>query len=228
MSGIIGNFKQPKKNIKTAKRRKISSTRWLERQINDPYVALAKQNGYRSRASFKILEINDKFKIFKKGNKVLDLGSAPGGWSQVISQKVGKDNILAVDILEMQQLSGVKFIQQDFLAPEAEKIIMNEIGGEKYDVVMSDMAANTTGNKDIDHIRTSTLVEEAFNFSIKVLKKNGTFIAKVFQGGTEPKLFSEMKQKFKIIKHFKPDSSRKESVEMYVIAQGFKVKALEN
>ncbi len=222
MSNIIGNFKQPKKNIKTARGRKVSSTRWLERQINDPYVALAKQKGYRSRASFKILEINDKFKIFKKGNKVLDLGSAPGGWSQVISEKVGKDNILAVDILDMQQLPGVKFIQQDFLAPEAEKRIMDEIGGEKYDVVMSDMAANTTGNKDIDHIRTSALVEEAFNFSLKVLKENGTFIAKVFQGGTEPKLFSEMKQKFKNVKHFKPNSSRKESVEMYVIAQGYK------
>ena len=222
MSNIIGNFKQPKKNIKTARGRKVSSTRWLERQINDPYVALAKQKGYRSRASFKILEIDEKFKIFKKGNKVLDLGSAPGGWSQVISKKVGKDNILAVDILSMQPLSGVKFIQQDFLAPEAEKIIMDEIGGEKYDVVMSDMAANTTGNKDIDHIRTSALVEEAFNFSLKVLKENGTFIAKVFQGGTEPKLFSEMKQNFKNVKHFKPNSSRKESVEMYVIAQGYK------
>ena len=119
MSNIIGNFKQPKRNIRTAKGRKVSSTRWLERQLNDPYVALAKQKGYRSRASFKILEINDKFKIFKKGFKVLDLGSAPGGWSQVISEKVGKDNILAVDILNMQPLNGVKFIQQDFLAPDA-------------------------------------------------------------------------------------------------------------
>ena len=219
---IIGDFKQPKRNIKTARRRKVSSTRWLERQLNDPFVALAKQKGYRSRASFKILEIDDKFKIFKKGYKVLDLGSAPGGWSQVVSSKVGKDNILAVDILDMQPLSGVKFIQQDFLAPEAEKRILAEIGGEKYDVVMSDMAANTTGNKDVDHIRTSALVEEAFNFSLKVLKDGGSFIAKVFQGGTEPQLFKEMKQKFKSVKHFKPESSRKESVEMYVIAQGYK------
>lgn len=219
---ILGDFKQPKKNIKTARRRKVSSTRWLERQLNDPFVALAKQKGYRSRASFKILEIDNKFKIFKKNYKVLDLGSAPGGWSQVISQKVGKDNILAVDILDMQPLTGVKFIKQDFLAPEAEQIILNEIGGEKYNVVMSDMAANTTGNKNIDHIRTSALVEEAYNFALKVLKEDGTFIAKVFQGGTEPELFKNMKQNFKTVKHFKPKSSRKESVEIYVVAQGFK------
>lgn len=219
---ILGNFKQPKKNIDTARRRKVSSTRWLERQLNDPFVALSKQKGYRSRASFKILEIDNKFKIFKKNYKILDLGSAPGGWSQVISQKVGQNNILAVDILDMKPLHGVNFIKQDFLAPEAENIIMDEIGGEKYNVVMSDMAANTTGNKDIDHIRTSALVEEAFNFAIKVLKKDGSFIAKVFQGGTEPELFKKMKQHFKTVKHFKPESSRKESVEMYVIAQGFK------
>ena len=122
----------------------------------------------------------------------------------------------------MQPLTGVKFIKQDFLAPEAEQIILNEIGGEKYNVVMSDMAANTTGNKNIDHIRTSALVEEAYNFALKVLKEDGTFIAKVFQGGTEPELFKNMKQNFKTVKHFKPESSRKESVEIYVVAQGFK------
>lgn len=221
MANLIGDFKVAKKNIKSAKKRKVSSTRWLERQINDPYVALAKQNGYRSRASFKILEIDNKFKIFKKDYKVLDLGSAPGGWSQVICEKVGKNNILAVDILDMQPINGVKFIQQDFLAPDSEQKILSEIGGNKYDVVMSDMAANTTGNKDIDHIRTSALVEEAFNFSLKVLKNDGTFIAKIFQGGAEPELFKKMKQNFKIVKHFKPESSRKESVEMYVIAKNY-------
>lgn len=224
MSNLISGFKVAKKNIKTAKRRKVSSTRWLERQLNDPYVALAKQKGFRSRASFKIMEIDEKFSIFKKGFRVLDLGSAPGGWSQVISKKVGKDNILAVDILNMEDLPGVKFIQQNFLAPEAEEIILGEMNGEKYDVVMSDMAANTTGNRNIDHIRTSALVEEAFNFAIKVLKDGGSFIAKVFQGGTEPELFKRMKENFKTVKHFKPDSSRKESVEIYVIAQGFREK----
>ncbi|HSQ97694.1 MAG TPA: RlmE family RNA methyltransferase [Rickettsiales bacterium] len=219
---IIGDFKQPKKNIKTAKRRKASSTRWLERQLNDPYVTLAKQKGYRCRAAFKILEIDEKFKIFKKGQKVLDLGCAPGGWSQVVCNKVGANNILALDILPVQSITGVKTIQQDFLEKDAEKIILKEMKGEKYDVVMSDMAANTTGNKNIDHIRTSALVEEAFNFSLKILKKGGTFIAKVFQGGTEPELFQKMKENFTKVKHFKPNSSRKESVEMYVIAQGFK------
>jgi 23S rRNA (uridine2552-2'-O)-methyltransferase len=222
MSNLIAGFKQPKSIVKTAKRRKISSTKWIERQINDPYVALAKQNGYRSRASFKIIEIDEKFKLFKKGYKVLDLGSAPGGWSQVVLNKVGNNNILALDILEMRPISGIKFIQQDFLTENAEEIIMNEIGGAKYDVVMSDMAANTTGNRDIDHIRTSTLVEEAFNFSLKILKTGGHFIAKVFQGGTEPELFKKMKQNFSEVKHFKPDSSRKKSVEMYVIAKGLK------
>lgn len=224
MSNLIASFKQPKKTVKTAKRRTASSNKWLGRQLNDPYVALAKQNGFRSRASFKIIEINEKFKLFKKGYKVLDLGSAPGGWSQVIAEKVGRDNILAVDILDMDPLFGVKFIKQDFLAPEAEKRIMDEIGGEKYDVVMSDMAANTTGNRDIDHIRTSNLVEEAFNFSLKVLKDGGSFVAKVFQGGTEGELFDRMKQTFRVIKHFKPESSRKESVEIYVVAQGFNKK----
>jgi len=219
---IIGDFKQPKKNIRTAKGRKVSSTRWLERQLNDPYVALARQKGFRSRASFKIMEIDEKFKIFKRGYKVLDLGCAPGGWSQVASVKVGRDNILALDILPVQPISNVKIIQQDFLAQGAEERILKEMNNEKYDVVMSDMAANTTGNRSVDHIRTSALVEEAFNFSIKVLKDGGSFIAKVFQGGTEPELFNRMKLNFKTVKHFKPDSSRKESVEMYVVAQGFR------
>ena len=219
---IIGDFKQPKKNITSTKKRKPSSTIWLKRQLNDPYVALAKQKGYRCRACFKIMEIDEKFKLFKKGFKVLDLGSAPGGWSQVITQKVGVDNVLAVDILEMQPLTGVKFIQQDFLAPEAEKRILDQMDGKKYDVVVSDMAANTTGNKNIDHIRTSALVEGAYDFSVRILKPDGTFVAKVFQGGTEPDLFLRMRKDFKSVKHFKPNSSRKESVEIYVVAQGFK------
>ncbi|NLE05360.1 MAG: RlmE family RNA methyltransferase [Crenarchaeota archaeon] len=224
MPNIISGYKKEKVKVKTAKRRKVSSTKWLQRQLNDPYVSLAKQKDYRSRAAFKILEIDEKFKIFKKGCNVLDLGAAPGGWSQVIMDKVGKDKVLAVDILPMQPITGVKFIQQDFLASGAEDLIIAESNGKKYDVVMSDMAANTTGNKDIDHIRTTNLVEEAFNFSLKILKDDGSFIAKVFQGGTEPELFKKMKENFKTIKHFKPDSSRKESVEMYVIAIGFKGK----
>lgn len=209
-------------NVKTAKHRKISSTKWLQRQLNDPFVQEAKLRGYRSRAAFKILEMNDKFKLFKKGYKVLDLGSAPGGWSQVVSEKVGNGNILAVDILPMEPLSGIKFIQQDFLATEATSIILKQINNDKYDVVMSDMAANTTGNRKLDHLRTMALVEGAFDFSLKVLKTGGSFVAKIFQGGTENVLLNKIKENFETVKHFKPKSSRKDSVEMYLVAKGYK------
>ena len=208
--------------IKTAKNRKISSTKWLQRQLNDPYVILAKDNGYRCRAAFKILEIDDKFKIFKKGLKVLDLGSAPGGWSQVVVKKVGKNNVIAVDILDMDLIPGVKFIKQDFLADNATDIIKKESNFSKFDVVMSDMAANTTGDKKTDHIRTLNLVEQALDFSLTILKPNGVFISKVFQGGTEKSLFDKLKNNFSVVKHFKPKSSRQDSVEMYVVAIGFR------
>lgn len=208
--------------VRTAKNRKISSTRWLQRQLNDPFVISAKENGYRCRAAFKILEINDKFKIFKKGHKVLDLGSAPGGWSQVVVEKVGINNIVAVDILDMNPIFGVKFIKQDFLANNAKNIIMKNSDINKFDVVMSDMAANTTGDKKTDHIRTLNLVEEALGFSITVLKPNGTFISKIFQGGAEKELLDKLKENFSIVKHFKPKSSRQNSVEMYLIAMGFR------
>ena len=208
--------------VKTAKNRKISSTKWLQRQLNDPYVILAKDNGYRCRAAFKILEIDDKFKIFKKGLKVLDLGSAPGGWSQVVVKKVGKNNVIAVDILDMDLIPGVKFIKQDFLADNATDIIKKESNFSKFDVVMSDMAANTTGDKKTDHIRTLNLVEQALDFSLTILKPNGVFISKVFQGGTEKSLFDKLKNNFSVVKHFKPKSSRQDSVEMYVVAMGFK------
>ncbi|MDR3289893.1 MAG: RlmE family RNA methyltransferase [Rickettsiales bacterium] len=210
-------FKTPHENLKTAKGRKVSSTNWLQRHINDKFVILATKNGYRSRASFKILEIDDKFKIFKKDQKVLDLGSTPGGWSQVIVKKVGLNNVIALDILEMEELRGVKFIQSDFLLPNATEKI-----GTDFDVVMSDMAANTTGNKGIDHLRTMNLVEKAFEFAITVLKKDGVFITKIFQGAGEPEFFNGLKKYFTGVKHFKPESSRKESVEIYIVAQGFK------
>ena len=219
---FLKNFKQPKIKLKNAKRKKKSSVNWLQRQINDPFVSLSKQKGYRSRASFKIIEINDKFKIFKKGYKVLDLGSAPGGWSQVAVEKVGKNNVVAVDILDMNPIDGVLFIKQDFLQDDAQQIILNKTQNQKFDIVLSDMASNTTGNKNIDHIRTANLVESAFDFSLKVLKENGCFVSKIFQGGAEPQLFNKIKQSFKIVKHFKPQSSRKESVEMYIVAIGFR------
>lgn len=219
----IKSIKRSKaEKVKTAKNRKISSTRWLQRQLNDPFVILAKENGYRCRAALKILEINDKFKIFKKGQKVLDLGSAPGGWSQVVVEKVGMNNIVAVDILDMSPIFGVKFVKQDFLADDAKAIIMENSNTSKFDVVMSDMAANTTGDKKTDHIRTLNLVEEALDFSVTVLKPNGTFISKIFQGGAEKELLDRLKENFSIVKHFKPKSSRQNSVEMYLVAMGFR------
>lgn len=217
---INKRFKTEK--VKTAKNRKLSSTKWLQRQLNDPFVQEAKSRGYRSRAVFKIIEIDNKFRIFKKGYKVLDLGSAPGGWSQAVKEKVGENNVLAVDILNMDYIPGVQFIQQDFLAPDAEKIILNQMNNKKYNVVMSDMAANTTGDKKTDHIRTITLVESALDFAVKILEINGSFVGKIFQGGAEKSLLEKFKLYFKNVKHFKPSSSRKDSVEMYIVATGFK------
>lgn len=219
-TNITKRFKAER--VKTARGRKISSVKWLQRQINDPYVKEAKERGYRSRAAFKIMEINEKFKLFKKGYRVLDLGSAPGGWSQIIVGIVGENNVLATDILKMEYISGVKFIQKNFLDDDAKDILLNEMNGKKYDVVVSDMAANTTGDRKTDNIRTSNLVENALDFAITVLKKDGSFVAKVFQGGAEKSIFDKLKMNFKMVKHFKPESSRKDSVEMYVIAKGFK------
>lgn len=221
MKNNIINKRFKSERVKTARRRKVSSTKWLQRQLNDPFVLIAKENGYRCRAAFKIIEIEDKFKIFKKGYKVLDLGSAPGAWSQIIVKKVGLDNIVAVDILEMEPINGVKFIQQDFLAQEARNIILKKSNIEKYDVIMSDMAANTTGDKKTDHLRTANLVEEALDFALGVLKTSGCFISKVFQGSTEKEFLEKIKKNFKSFKHFKPQSSRKDSVEKYIVATGF-------
>ncbi len=220
ITNIINRFRTEK--LKTAKGRKISSTKWLQRQINDPYVKEAQKRGYRSRAAFKILEINEKFNIFKKGYKVLDLGSAPGGWSQIIVNIVGDNNVLATDILKMEPILGVKFVQKNFLEDDAKDMLINEMNGQKYNVVVSDMAANTTGDKKTDNLRTSNLVENALDFATKVLKNDGSFIAKVFQGGAEKPIFDKLKANFKVVKHFKPESSRKDSVEMYVIAKGFR------
>jgi 23S rRNA (uridine2552-2'-O)-methyltransferase len=218
----IANKRTAVKKVLTAKGRRISSTNWLKRQLNDPFTAEAKQRGYRSRAAFKILEIDEKFKIFKKGQKILDLGSAPGGWSQVVVEKVGKNNVLALDILQMDTIDGVDFVQQDFTKEGAESIILEKLNGKKCDVVLSDMAANTTGDKRTDHLRTLDLLEKAFDFSLKVLNRDGVFVGKVFQGGLEKKLFDRFKKNFASVKHFKPISSRKESVEMYIVALEFR------
>jgi 23S rRNA (uridine2552-2'-O)-methyltransferase len=214
--------------VKTAKGRKKSSTKWLVRQLNDPYVAKSKLDGYRSRAAYKIIEINDKFKILTQGLNVVDLGAAPGGWSQVVAKIIksdsrkAKNKLIAIDLLPMEPLAGVTMLQKDFFEDDAKELILEHLGGELADVVLSDMAANTTGHSATDHIRIVDLCEHAFHFALKILKPGGHFVAKIFRGGTEGELLTEIKQNFTTVKHFKPNSSRKESSEFYLIALGKK------
>ncbi len=212
--------------VKTAKKRKLASTLWLERQLNDPYVQQAKVDGYRSRAAYKILEIDDKFKIFKKGMKVLDLGAAPGGWSQVAVNRTKNGRVFALDILEMQSIPGVKFMQLDFLQDDAPEKVMEFIGG-KADAVLTDMAANACGNPQVDHMRITILCELAFEFAKSVLAENGVFVAKLLRGGGDHKLLMEIKKNFKTVKNFKPKSSRADSAEIYLVALGFKPQNVE-
>ncbi len=209
-----------KTKVKTAKGRKIASTRWLQRQLNDPYVMRAEKEGYRGRAAFKILEINEKIDFLREGMNIVDLGSAPGGWSQVAAAKGA--NIVAMDLLEMDAIPGVNFVQMDFMDNDAPNKLKDMLGGEKADVVMSDIAPNTTGHKQTDHLRIMAVVEAAYMFATEVLKPNGLFIAKVFQGGTQNTLLANMKTDFTTIKHIKPPASRKDSSEQYLIASGFK------
>ena len=209
------------KRVKTAKGRKISSIKWLQRQLNDPYVIKAKAEGYRSRAAYKLLEIDEKAHILKKGQVVIDLGAAPGGWCQVASQK-GCHPIIAIDLLPMDEIPGVTFFQMDFMGEEAPDVLIDALGGEGADVVISDIAHNTTGHQKTDHYKIMALVDAAYDFAVEVLKPHGTFVAKVFQGGTEADLLTRMKQDFKSVKHIKPPASRKESPETYVVATGFR------
>ncbi|MCP4395508.1 MAG: RlmE family RNA methyltransferase [Alphaproteobacteria bacterium] len=210
-------------NVKTARRRSSSSTRWLQRQLNDPYVNEAKRLGYRSRATFKILDIDEKFGILQKGNTIVDLGAAPGGWTQIAVQKVGeKGKVVALDILPMDSVAGAICIQQDFTKDEAPEILFNTLGDNKVDVVLSDMAANTTGHAMTDHLRIMYLLELAYDFAKDVLSPGGSFVAKVFQGGAEQEFLKEINKKFSKVRHFKPPSSRKGSSETYIIATGFK------
>lgn len=213
-------------HVKTAKGRRVSSTRWLQRQLNDPYVQLAKTEGYRSRAAYKIIEINDKYKIFSKGQVVVDLGAAPGGWSQVAADKVAATKswggqVLAIDLLEMEPIPGVKTLCQDFLTLTEEELL-TWLNGKKIDVVLSDMAASSSGHTLTDHLRIMQLCEDAFLFAKDNLTEGGAFIAKILQGGTENELLSMLKTHFRQVKHFKPKSSRSESAEMYVICQGYR------
>ena len=216
--------------VKTAKGRKGSSTRWLQRQLNDPYVAEAQVRGYRSRAAFKLLELDEKFSILKPGKRIVDLGAAPGGWTQVIVERVNPskttdddsaNQIVALDINEMEEIPGAKILNQDFLDPDAPALLKAALG-RQADVVLSDMAAPATGHPATDHMRIMGLCEVALGFAEEVLAPGGTFLAKVLQGGTENQLLLRMKKSFKTVKHAKPPASRSDSAESYVIAQGFR------
>jgi 23S rRNA (uridine2552-2'-O)-methyltransferase len=207
--------------------RTASQRAWLERQLNDPYVARARREGYRSRAAFKLIEIDDKAKFLKPGRAVVDLGAAPGGWSQIAAKRVkaedGAGKVVAIDILEMQDVPGVIFAQLDFLDNSAPDRLREMLRGPA-DVVLSDMAANTTGHKRTDHLRTMALVEAAAEFAREVLAPGGVFLAKVLQGGTEAQLLSSLKRDFTNVKHVKPQASRADSSELYLLATGFRGK----
>ena len=208
--------------VKNAKYNTTSSNRWLLRQLNDPYVAEAKRQGYRSRAAFKLIQLDEKYHFLGKGKTIVDLGCAPGGWTQVAALKnKGEGQIVGMDLLATEPIEGAILLQQDFTADEAPEMIKALLNGP-VDVVMSDMAANTTGVQNIDHLRTLGLVEMAYEFAKEILAVGGIFIAKVFQGGTEQNLLNDIKQHFSKVTHYKPDASRQDSVEMYVVAQGFK------
>lgn len=211
--------------VHTAKKRTHASTLWLNRQLNDPYVQAAKREGYRSRAAFKLIEIDDRYKMLKPGQKVLDLGAAPGGWSQIAADRIGvkdgKGHIVAIDLLDMEPVPGVDFMVLDFLDDAAPGVLKDRLGG-KADVVLSDMAANTTGHQRTDHLRIIAMVEAAALFASEVLAPGGAFLAKVFQGGTETELLAILKRDFVKVLHVKPPSSRKDSAELYVLATGFR------
>lgn len=215
-----------KTRVKTAKGRKISSTLWLQRQLNDPYVLRAKKEGRRSRAAFKLIELNEKHNILRPGMRVVDLGCAPGGWCEVATEIMGADEddpkIVGIDYLEMEQMPGVIFLQKDFNDDDAPDMLIEALGGHKVDLVLSDMAAPTTGHKATDHLRIMALVELASDFAIQILKPDGAFVAKVFQGGTENELLAHLKRHFKSTFHAKPPASRQDSSESYLIAKGFK------
>jgi 23S rRNA (uridine2552-2'-O)-methyltransferase len=205
-----------------SKGRKLSSKLWLERQLNDPYVARAKREGFRSRAAYKLIEIDDKARVLKKDMRVIDLGAAPGGWSQVAARRVGaQGRVVAIDVLPMDAIAGVDFAQLDFLSADAPKKLQALLGGPA-DVVLSDMAANATGHAKTDHLKIMGLVEAAADFAREVLAPGGTFLAKVLQGGTEAALLTALKRDFKSVKHVKPAASRSDSAELYLLATGYR------
>ena len=214
-----------KTRVKTARKRSLSSTLWLERQLNDPYVARAKREGYRSRAAYKLLEMDERFHLLKPGGRIVDLGAAPGGWSQIAADRVkakdGRGKVVGVDLLDMEPIAGVIFAIKDFNDEDAPQMIKDMLGGEA-DGVMSDMAANATGHKQTDHLRIVALAELALEFAVDVLAPGGFFVAKVLQGGTEGQVLTKLKRDFTLVRHVKPAASRADSAELYVLATGFR------
>jgi 23S rRNA (uridine2552-2'-O)-methyltransferase len=209
------------KRLKTAKGRKVSSTRWLERQLNDPYVKRARAENYRSRAAYKLLELDERFGLLKGVRSVVDLGIAPGGWSQVVRRKAPQASIVGIDLLPTDPIDGVAILQMDFMDEAAPQSLKEVLGGPA-DLVLSDMAANTVGHPQTDHLRTMALVEAGLEFAREVLRPGGAYVAKVLAGGADNELVAELKRNFGNVKHAKPPASRKDSSEWYVIAQAFK------
>jgi 23S rRNA (uridine2552-2'-O)-methyltransferase len=226
-----GGKRELKVRVKTARGRKTSSQKWLQRQLNDPYVAEARRQGYRSRAAFKLLEMDDKYKLFKAGHGVVDLGAAPGGWTQVAVARANalgsdpnrpKGRVVAIDISEMEAVAGADVIQLDFMDDSAPLRLKERLGEDGADVVLSDMAAPTTGHARTDHLRIMGLAEAAAEFASEVLRPGGAFVCKVFQGGTERELLDRLKRDFSTVRHIKPPASRSDSAELYVLATGFR------
>jgi 23S rRNA (uridine2552-2'-O)-methyltransferase len=224
--GPSGGQRQARQRLQSKKQRTQSSRQWLERQLNDPYVAAARREGYRSRAAYKLAEIDDRFHVLKPGRSVVDLGSAPGGWSQVAAERVravdGKGQVVAIDILPMEPVTGVDAIQLDFMDDSAPARLKAMLGSGRAHVVLSDMAAQGTGHARTDHLRIIGLAEAALQFAAEVLEPGGAFVCKVLQGGTERELLEALKRDFAAVRHVKPPASRAESAEMYVVATGFR------
>jgi 23S rRNA (uridine2552-2'-O)-methyltransferase len=235
-SGPHGGQRLLRKRVKTARGRKLASTLWLERQLNDPYVAAAKRDGYRSRAAYKLTEIDDKYQFLKPGQVVLDLGAAPGGWSQVAAKRCNSGDgankssgqVVALDYLEVEPLAGVELIRKDFMDDDAEEALQTLLRDGEADVVLSDMAAPTVGHSRTDHLRIMALAEAAADFACRILRPGGTYLCKVFQGGAERDLLQLLKTNFKTVRHIKPPASRKDSAELYVLATGFRGRKAED
>ncbi|HHI82881.1 MAG TPA: RlmE family RNA methyltransferase [Rhizobiales bacterium] len=215
-----------KKKVKTARGRTVSSTNWLKRQLNDPYVAAARREGYRSRSAFKLSEIDDRFKFLKPGGAIVDLGAAPGGWSQVAARRTkadeGRGRVVAIDLREIEPIAGVTIFQKDFYDEDAPQVLIDALGGVRADAVISDMAAHATGHRQTDHIKIMDLAETALMFAREILKPGGVFLCKVLRGGTENELLATLKKDFRTVRHIKPSASRSDSAELFVLALGFR------